>query len=76
LPEPVKYGLTHQPENLGPVNVLFHEWQALLSDVKKAPTLKIKLQYLFSPPGWSHDGSSQTARVLQREWEETKFQNN
>jgi len=69
LPEPVKYGLTHQPENLGPVNVLFHEWQALLTDVKKAPTLKVKLQYLFNPPGWSHDGSSQTARALQREWE-------
>jgi len=73
LPEPVKYGLTHQPENLGPVNVLFHEWQALLADVKKAPNLKIKLQYLFNPPGWSHDGSSQTARVLQREWEKMKF---
>ena len=70
LPEPVKYGLTHQPENLGPVNVLFHEWQALLADVKKATTLKVKLQYLFNPPGWSHDGSSQTARVMQREWVE------
>jgi sterol desaturase/sphingolipid hydroxylase (fatty acid hydroxylase superfamily) len=69
LPEPIKYGLTHQPENLGPVNVLFHEWQALLADVKKAPTLKVKVQYLFNPPGWSHDGSSQTARVMQREWE-------
>jgi sterol desaturase/sphingolipid hydroxylase (fatty acid hydroxylase superfamily) len=70
LPEPVKYGLTHQPEDLGPVNILFHEWKALLADVKKAPTWKIKLQYFFNPPGWSHDGSSQTARMLQREWEE------
>jgi sterol desaturase/sphingolipid hydroxylase (fatty acid hydroxylase superfamily) len=69
LPEPVKYGLTHQPENLGPVNILFHEWKALIADVKKAPNFKTKLGYLFNPPGWSHDGSTQTARVLQREWE-------
>jgi len=70
LPEPIKYGLTHQPENMGPVNVVFHEWKALVTDIRKAPTLKVKLQYCFYPPGWSHDGSTQTARVLQREWEE------
>ncbi|ASU35339.1 sterol desaturase [Mucilaginibacter xinganensis] len=70
LPEPVKYGLTHQPDDLGPVNILFHEWKALLADVKKAPTFKIKLQYFLNPPGWSHDSSSQTARTLQREYKD------
>jgi hypothetical protein len=25
--------------------------------------------YLFNPPGWSHDGSTQTARVMQQEYE-------
>ncbi|MDF2434317.1 MAG: hypothetical protein JWP44_3948 [Mucilaginibacter sp.] len=68
LPEPVKFGLTHQPDNTGPVNILFHEWKALLADVKKAPTFKAKLQYFLNPPGWSHDGSTKTARVLQREY--------
>ncbi len=68
LPEPVKYGLTKQPEDMGPVNVLFHEWKALLHDVKNAPDLKSKIGYLINPPGWSHDGSTQTARVLQREY--------
>jgi sterol desaturase/sphingolipid hydroxylase (fatty acid hydroxylase superfamily) len=72
LPEPVKYGLTKQPDDLGPVNILFHEWRALLRDIKQAPTFKIKLQYLFNPPGWSHDGCTQTARAMQREYEETK----
>jgi sterol desaturase/sphingolipid hydroxylase (fatty acid hydroxylase superfamily) len=71
LPEPVKFGLTHQLDDLGPVNVLFHEWKALMSDVKKAPTLKIKLKYLFNPPGWSHDGSTQIASILQREYEKS-----
>jgi sterol desaturase/sphingolipid hydroxylase (fatty acid hydroxylase superfamily) len=70
LPEPVKYGLTHQPENMGPVNVLFHEWRSMLHDVKRAPGLKNKFKYIFNPPGWSHDGSTQTARELQREYEE------
>jgi sterol desaturase/sphingolipid hydroxylase (fatty acid hydroxylase superfamily) len=65
LPEPIKYGITHQPEDLGPVNILFHEWKALLHDVKKAPSLKTKLQYFINPPGWSHDGSTKTARELQ-----------
>ncbi len=67
-PEPIKYGLTKQPENMGPVNILFHEWKALIRDMKKAPSVKASLQYLFNPPGWSHDGSSQTARVMQREY--------
>ena len=68
IPEPIKYGLTKQPEDTGPVNILFHEWKALLRDMKKAPSLKAKLQYLFNPPGWSHDGSTQTARMMQREY--------
>lgn len=68
LPEPVKYGLTHQPEDTGPVNILFHELKSLLHDVKHASTFKIKCQYLFNPPGWSHDGRTKTARVLQREY--------
>ena len=65
--EPVKYGLTKQPHELGPVNVLFHEWKALMHDVKHAPGMINKLKYIFNPPGWSHDGSSKTARVMQRE---------
>ena len=70
LPEPIKYGLTKQPEDTGPVNILFHEWKALLHDAKQVPDLKTKIQYFINPPGWSHDGSTQTARVLQKEYEE------
>ncbi len=66
--EKVKYGLTKQPEDMGPANIIFHEWKALIADMKKAPGVKAKLQYLFNAPGWSHDGSTQTARVMQREY--------
>jgi sterol desaturase/sphingolipid hydroxylase (fatty acid hydroxylase superfamily) len=72
LPEPIKYGLTHQPEDTGAINIIFHEWKALVHDVKKAPGIKNKLGYLFNPPGWSHDGSTQTARVLQRDYKQEK----
>ncbi len=65
--EPIKYGITKQPESLGPVNVLFHEWKALLHDVRNASGMANKLKYIFNPPGWSHDGSTKTARVMQRE---------
>lgn len=69
LDEPIRYGLTKQPEDMGPVNILFHEWKALLHDVKQAPDIKTKLKYFAYPPGWSHDGRTQTSRVLQREYE-------
>ena len=65
--EEIKYGLTKQPEDSGPVNIIFHEFIALYADVKKAPTFKDKLKYIFYPPGWSHDGSTQTAREMERE---------
>jgi sterol desaturase/sphingolipid hydroxylase (fatty acid hydroxylase superfamily) len=68
LPEPIRYGLTKQPEDMGPVNILFHEWKALLHDAKHAPDFKTKLKYFFNPPGWSHDGHTQTARTMQREY--------
>lgn len=63
----IVYGLTHQPEDTGPVNIVFHEFKAMSADMKRAPGFKNKLKYMFSPPGWSHDGSTQTAKVLQRE---------
>jgi len=65
--EDIRYGLTKQPEDKGPVNIIFHEFIALYNDVKNAPTYADKLKYIFYPPGWSHDGSTQTARVMQRE---------
>jgi sterol desaturase/sphingolipid hydroxylase (fatty acid hydroxylase superfamily) len=70
LPEPIKYGLTHQPEDTGLVNTLFHEWKALLRDVKQAPGIKNKFLYIIKSPGWSHDGRTQTAKTLQRDYKE------
>ncbi|AMP99840.1 Sterol desaturase [Pedobacter cryoconitis] len=73
LPEDkVVYGLTHQPEDTGPVNIVFHEFKAMTADVKHAPGFKNKLRYMFYPPGWSHDGSTQVAKVMQQELKEAE----
>lgn len=60
----VRYGLTKNLDSFHPLKVVFHEWRAISSDVKKSDRLKDKLMYIFGPPGWSHDGSSSTSKQL------------
>lgn len=64
--ERVVYGLTTNIHTYNPLRIGFHEVAAIARDVKRAPTLRAKLGYMFAPPGWSHDGSTQTATQLQR----------
>ena len=73
LPEDtVKYGLTSQPKDTGAINIIFHEFIALSKDVKNAPTFSDKIKYILNPPGWSHDGSTKIAKVMQREFREAE----
>ncbi|MDI9320097.1 MAG: sterol desaturase family protein [Phycisphaerales bacterium] len=66
LPEElVRYGLVKsvgKPKH--PTHIIFHEWQALGRDLRKKTSFANKLKYLFMPPGWSHDGSTQTAKQM------------
>lgn len=64
--EHVVYGLTKDIQTRNPLRIGFHEFAAIGRDVARAPGLAAKLGYLFAPPGWSHDGSTQTATQLQR----------
>lgn len=64
--ERVVYGLTKDIATFNPLRIGFHELAAIGRDVVRAPTLAAKLGYIFAPPGWSHDGSTQTATQLQR----------
>jgi len=60
--ERVRYGLT---ENLATHKlhvIAFHEWAALVRDVRRAPSLKAALGYLLRAPGWRHDGRGKTSR--------------
>lgn len=65
--DPVKYGLTKpitQPYHL--TNIIFHEWKNITNDLHKNVPVSVKLKYLFMPPGWSHDGSTKTAKELRK----------
>jgi len=66
--DPVRYGLTKQldkPYHL--TNIVFHEWKNIAHDLHRKIPFYLKLKYLFMPPGWSHDGSTKTARELRKE---------
>jgi len=60
----VVYGLTKNVETFNLAKVGFHDVVAMVRDVQRAPTFCAKLGYIFAPPGWSHDGSTQTANQL------------
>lgn len=62
-----QYGLTKKIENPNPININFSEFKDIARDVRKSPRLADKLMYVFGPPGWSHDGSTKTAKQLRAE---------
>ena len=64
----IRFGLTKDLEDQGPVNIIFHEWKAIGQDLRRRDlTWKQKAGYLFGPPGWSHDGSRLTSEELREE---------
>ncbi|MBX3256890.1 MAG: sterol desaturase family protein [Chitinophagaceae bacterium] len=66
--QPLKYGLTKPLEKDTPVNLVFHEWKAIAEDInRKDIGWKEKLNYVFGPPGWSHDGSRLTSEEMRLE---------
>lgn len=65
--QPIKYGLTKPLEKQDPINLVVHEWRNIGRDLnKKGLTFKQKWNYLFKPPGWSHDGSTFTSSQLRK----------
>ncbi len=63
------YGITKPIEKpYHPVHIITHEWKEIGKDLRKSRSLKTKLNYLFRPPGWSHDGSTKTSKQLQKDW--------
>jgi sterol desaturase/sphingolipid hydroxylase (fatty acid hydroxylase superfamily) len=58
------YGITKNVETYNPVTLAFHEWVALVHDVRRARSAREALGYVFMPPGWSPDGSTLTAKQM------------
>jgi sterol desaturase/sphingolipid hydroxylase (fatty acid hydroxylase superfamily) len=72
--QPIKYGLTKPIIKETPVTLVFHEWDSIRKDFKKKDlSLKDRWNYLFGPPGWSHDGSRYTSEQLRKMENENKL---
>ena len=67
--EKLVFGLVKNPEEpYHPIKIIFHEWVNVWHDFTKSDlSLKQRFQYLFMPPGWSHDGSTKTAKQLRED---------
>jgi sterol desaturase/sphingolipid hydroxylase (fatty acid hydroxylase superfamily) len=66
--DPIKYGITKPVDNPdNPIKIIFHEWQSIGNDMRKKTPFLAKIKYMLMPPGWSHDGSTKTAKELRKE---------
>lgn len=73
--EPIRYGLTSPVENrMNPIQIVFHEWKAIVAELRKPLPLLTRLKYVFMRPGWSHNGHSKTSDQLQKEISDNKSQ--
>ncbi len=75
--QPKKYGLTKPIEKETPVNIIFHEWKNIINDVlRKDISAKEKWNYIFGPPGYSHDGSRLTSQQMREQEDEIVVEKN
>jgi sterol desaturase/sphingolipid hydroxylase (fatty acid hydroxylase superfamily) len=58
------YGLTKNIETYNPVRIAFKEWAELFKSARRSRSIRNCFNYLWRPPGWSHDGSSKTVREM------------
>jgi sterol desaturase/sphingolipid hydroxylase (fatty acid hydroxylase superfamily) len=56
----VIYGLTKNINSYNPLRIAFHEWADIWQDVRDAPTLQLKLRYIFGRPGWKEEQAAAT----------------
>ncbi len=63
--EKVEYGLVFNIGTFNPLRVATHEWVGIFKDVfQRGITMRDRLMYMVAPPGWSHDGSRDTAKKI------------
>ncbi len=68
--QPIHYGLTKPVENPNAARIVFHEWSQMLQDLlQPGLTWKQRWNYVFGPPGWSHDGSRKTSAMMRQQEE-------
>jgi sterol desaturase/sphingolipid hydroxylase (fatty acid hydroxylase superfamily) len=60
------YGLTQNIGSFNPFVVAFKTWKELFGKAIASRSLRHGINYFIHPPGWSHDGSSQTVRQMRK----------
>ena len=58
--DPVQFGLVKPVGSVNPVTIAFHEWAAIVSDLR-TQSLRHWPALLFGPPGWRPDGMGLTS---------------
>ncbi len=66
---PVDYGITKNLSRFDFVTVSFHEWLAIMRDLRSVDSLPGALGLFFCAPGWRPDGSGANVADLRAEHE-------
>jgi len=62
------YGLTKNIHSFNPVVVALKTWGELFALAAKSGSLKNAFNYFLQPPGWSHDGSTETVKQTRKKF--------
>ncbi|KZL20268.1 sterol desaturase family protein [Pseudovibrio sp. WM33] len=66
--DPPRYGIGKNLETNNLLIVAFHEWMAMVRDLKTARSLRDVLGYMFRTPGWTPDNSRMTTKKAKANW--------
>ena len=66
--EPPRYGLIRNIDTFNPLRIAFHEWMAMIRDVRHSNSLREAFMHMFGPPGWRPDGRGPTAANIRAAW--------
>ncbi len=67
--EPVRYGLVHNLPGFNPLWAAVHEWHGIARDLWRARNWSERWHLVAGPPGWSADGSRDTAEAIRARWQ-------
>ncbi|MBS1496446.1 MAG: sterol desaturase family protein [Bacteroidetes bacterium] len=64
--EPIQFGIRKETPYKSFMDVVTNEIHQIIKDVRQPIPFKEKMKYIFGSPGYSHDGSRQTTKQLQK----------
>ncbi|MGF1453774.1 MAG: sterol desaturase family protein [Alphaproteobacteria bacterium] len=67
--DPCRYGIIHNLTTFNPLIIATHEYWGILRDVFRSRSPGQALSHILRPPGWSPDGSWDTADMIRARWQ-------